>query len=489
MKKNLKNKTIKMNRVTTFLLLIFCSFSFAQTDSLEVNQIDSLVVEQSSIALDSLADSYKNTGIYNSELLEVFFQKLQDLEVNKNRKINILHIGDSHIQADLMTDMIRQKMQTRFGNAGLGLVFPHSLAKTNGSSHIRFSSNGNWNNLRNIYPNDGSPVGLSGIALHTDKNDFVIEMRLKNQNYHFNTLKIITPNNEQSFGLANATKTITLKSNQPKVISHKIKSGETLSGIARRYNTTVTKINQANGLRNNNIRAGASLKIPTGEMEAQKIEKTDFVPLATQAVVSDYFYEYRNLDTTDTVYFVPNNEFKKFALNGIVLENNQNGIIYHSVGVNGAKYSDYNKFPLFFEQVNALNPDLIVISLGTNESFDKLCDQCFYSQLEAFLSFLRVKNPNVPILITTPPPSLFKRKIPNDFCNSYSNMIINNSLINRYSVWDLYRALGGTEEMSKLISQGLIARDRVHYSTNGYYEQGTLFFEALMESYQNYLNR
>src|SRR5690554_2459246 len=478
-----------MNKIISFFTLIFGTFSFAQIDSLEVNEVDSLIVEQHFISLDSIHSSFKNAGIYNAETLDVFFQKLQDLEVNQNRKINIVHIGDSHIQADLMTDMLRQKFQERFGNAGPGFVFPHSLAKTNGSSHVRFSSNANWNSLRNIYPNDGSPVGLSGIALFTNQNDFVIELTVRNENYTFNNLRVITPENKQLFGLANATKTIVIKSNVSKTLTHKIKSGETLSGIAQRYKTTVTKIRQANGLRNNNIRAGASLKIPTGEMELQKIEMTDFIPLENQPFISDYYYEYQHLEATDKIYLIPNKEHTSFALNGIVLENNQSGILYHFIGVNGAKYADYNKFPMFFEQLEALHPDLIIVSLGTNEAFDKLCDQCFYSQLEEFLSALRTKNPNIAVLLTTPPPSLFKRRTPNNFVESYTNQIISNSLINRYSVWDLYRAMGGNESMQKLVNQGLIAKDRVHYSSAGYKEQGFLLFETLMETYQNYLNQ
>lgn len=477
------------NKIFCFFALLVSMFSFAQTDSLEVNEIDSLVVEQQLISLDSLHTSFPNSGIYNSEFLEVFWQKLNDLELHQNRKINIVHIGDSHIQADLMTDMLRQKFQERFGNAGLGFVFPYSLAKTNGSSNVRFSSNGNWNSLRNIYPNDGSPVGLSGIALFTNQNDFVIELSVQNQNYHFNHLKIITPGNKTLFELANASKTVVLKSNLPKTITHKIKSGETLSGIAQQYKTTVDKIKKANGLKNNLIRAGASLKIPTGETQPQKIEMTDFIPLDSTPFISEYYYEYQNLENTDKIYLTPNKEHEIFALNGIVLENNQTGVLYHSIGVNGAKYSDYSKYPLFFEQLNVLKPDLIIISLGTNEAFDKLCDQCFYSQLEEFLNTLRSKEPNIPLLLTTPPPSLFKRKYPNHYVETYSSQIINNSLVNRYSVWDLYRALGGNQSMSKLIKQGFIAKDRVHYSSAGYKEQGILLFEALMERYQHHLNQ
>ena len=46
-------------------------------------------------------------------------------------------------------------------------------------------------------------------------------------------------------------------------ITHKVKSGETLSSIAKKYNTNVNAIIKTNGLKNNKIRAGIVLKIPS----------------------------------------------------------------------------------------------------------------------------------------------------------------------------------------------------------------------------------
>jgi len=468
----------------SLIVFLVVSSGHAQVDSLQIHT-DSLVIKEQ-IVSDS--DSLPAAVIHNPEFLYSFLAQLQALDSLKDRKINIVHIGDSHIQADVMTDALRQNFQTRFGNAGLGFAFPHSLAKTNGSSHLRFASNGQWSSLRNVYPDNGSPVGLSGMALFTDNNDFVIELSVRNENYYFNNLKIITPNNQQSFELVQAIQPIALRSDTPKTITHKIKSGETLSGIAQRYKTTVSQIRTINGLRNNNIRAGASLKIPTGEMQSQKIDSAAFQKINLEPFVSDYYYSYQNLGSTDKIYLRPNNQYTDFALNGIVLENNQSGILYHSIGVNGAKYSDYNKYPLFFEQVNALEPDLVIISLGTNEAFDRLCNDCFYNQMEAFLFLLREQNPQVAILLTTPPPALFNRKYPNTFCEALSEVIISSSLKDRYSVWDLYREMGGNESMQQLINEGSIARDRVHYSTGGYKKQGNTLFEALMITYQNYLN-
>ena len=44
--------------------------------------------------------------------------------------------------------------------------------------------------------------------------------------------------------------------------SHSVKSGDTLSGIARKYGTTVSKLKAANGLKSDMIRNGRTLTIP-----------------------------------------------------------------------------------------------------------------------------------------------------------------------------------------------------------------------------------
>lgn len=49
---------------------------------------------------------------------------------------------------------------------------------------------------------------------------------------------------------------------QPTVIRHTVKRGDTLSSLAKRYKTSVSKIQAANGIRGSVIRLGQSLKIP-----------------------------------------------------------------------------------------------------------------------------------------------------------------------------------------------------------------------------------
>ena len=61
-------------------------------------------------------------------------------------------------------------------------------------------------------------------------------------------------------------------SSKPK--THIVKKGETLSVIARNYGTTINAIKTANGLKNDNIRAGQKLTIPAKSGSAAKTKST-----------------------------------------------------------------------------------------------------------------------------------------------------------------------------------------------------------------------
>jgi LysM repeat protein len=70
------------------------------------------------------------------------------------------------------------------------------------------------------------------------------------------------------------------KSNNKEFIYHKVKSGETLSSIARKYNVTNSQITKLNRLRSSRVTRGQNLKIP---------QKTTIVapPIITPPVIKD----------------------------------------------------------------------------------------------------------------------------------------------------------------------------------------------------------
>jgi peptidoglycan-binding lysM len=468
-------KTKKIIAFVLFALILSVYFS--------VNYTTAINIPKTSVVKTGKRVPLEYNNFYNASALNPFFEKLVALDTFHDRKLNIVHIGDSHIQADVMTNLMRVRLQEVFGNAGLGLVFPYSLIKTNGGKNVTFSSNISWNAEKN-----SDLSGITGYALSTNKKNFVIELNLKNKDYTFNTLKIITPDNQRLFELAtNVGKVTPLKPSAPKSISHKVTKGETLYSISKKYHSTIAQVQKANKLKSNKIRIGQVLHIPTKQLASApdtKVDMSNATILNANALYS--YYAYDSLEVSDKIYLTPNAESSSFTLNGIVLENNNNGIIYHTIGVNGAHFSDYNKSSRFFEQIKALSPDLIVISLGTNETFGRMSAERYDAEVTKFIEAIRNSYGQCPILLTTPPPSLYKKKNPNPLCMEYANTLIDNSIKENYSVFDLYRALGGNEAMTRFIQEKLIAGDRVHYTRDGYLEQGSLFYDAFMSNYQNY---
>lgn len=468
-----------MNKLIMFFCCLFFSTNDKPQDPVSPPIIKNMVRKTDSVTFES------NSGnnIYNAKVLESLFKKLKDNEGSSSQKVNIVHIGDSHIQGDLMTNEIRKNLQQKFGNAGRGLVFPYQLAKTNGSYNERFRCNRVWETYRNIYPVRNYPIGLSGIGLWRDTGGFVLELNIKDPSYKFNSIRIITPKNEDMFDLSTASQTKFIETTEPKIIKHKIKKGEAISVIADKYNVSIAEIKRANSLKSNNIRAGRILKIPTNEKQSKNIKTSEFVSLDLQS--DSYSHYYNSEKALDKIYLIPNKSASKFELNGIVLEKDAPGLIYSGIGVNGAKYSDYNKYPLFFEQLKALHPDMLVFSLGTNESYEKLESGNYIKHLREFISNIKAQNINVPIIVMTPPPSLLRKK-PNTFIQDYAKQIIEIAQTDGFAVWDLYDEFGGMDGIRSLKSAGLIGPDWVHYSKRGYEKQGNLFSEAFLKAYDNF---
>jgi len=355
--------------------------------------------------------------IKNDTVLWSFFDKIKSNQEQNDRVITIVHIGDSHLQAGILPEEIRSRLQQEFGNSGFGFTFPYQLAKTNGTDLIEYKTNIDWQSQRIVFENLGYPVGLSGIAFFTDQPDFYLNLKVNDLKYEFNQIRIFTPDNESGF-----------------------------------------KISQDNN------KDSAELKYESSGTIAKFKDEITAVSLIADG----------------------NND--QYALNGLILENGKPGILYHSIGVNGAKFIDYNKYRLFFDQLAELKPDLLIISLGTNTAFDKADYSVsdFENHMDEFLNNLKTRNIDVPMLVTTPPPALRSKKDQNPKVPEFGDNLIRRSKQLHYAVWDLYGFLGGYENSQRLISEGLWSEDRIHFSEKGYKQQGAALADAIINSYRKY---
>jgi len=334
-----------------------------------------------------------------------------------------VHIGDSHIQADFLSGVVRNNLQQFFGNAGRGLVFPYQLAQSNAPSDISSSSNTRWQFNRIAHPEIPINYGVSGYGLKTDTEGASISFSLKpdgNGPQSFNRLKFFLDSNETNSWLLQAN-----NSSTPFLVQ---KAGDSLY-------------------------AAVALEESTNSFSFSSL---------------------------------PSGNTKQFY--GVSLENSSPGILYHAIGVNGARYDQYNIASLFWKQLAGLNADLFIISLGTNEAQGSGFGEAgFQKELSLFIQKIKTVAPKAAVLITTAADS-YKRKKFNTVLKQINGSLVNYCDQYTIPVWDLYRITNGYGSSYNWAKKGLMNRDRIHFTAEGYRIQGILLFNALAKGYNSYIS-
>jgi lysophospholipase L1-like esterase len=402
--------------LTTVFLFISNGNALAQQTTVLIPKTHSLVNEAENV-------------IQNASYLDNFFETLYQQQLRNDRKINIVHIGDSHIQADYMTSIVRRNLQKQFGNAGRGLVIPAKVAGTNGPFNVVTRSSTKWNVQRIVQAENVLPVGIGGITVQTDKPGAEIEIYMNDLwlDYSFNAVTLFFQKdlNSYSFSLKDTVR------RELAFIGSFMK--EPLVNYSR-----------------------AVLAKPVGAMIIETVKSST--------------------------------EQQQAMIFGMNLENGRKGILYHAIGVNGARYSHYNAAALFARQTVALMPDIFIISLGTNEAiYYPNIDKKFLEEVDKFVTTLRLNNPQAKFILTTPPDAFRKKAKHNPGVALIRELIIQYAVDNGLAFYDLYKAMGGNHSADEWRKSGLLRSDGIHFTKAGYEYQGDLLFNAIMKSYNQYV--
>ena len=419
----------------------------------------------------------KAQNIENKEVLKPFIDKL-----NENKVTQILFLGDSHIQADWITSFLRNKFQEKYGNAGRGLVFPYSVANSNGPDDFTSATNQTWENFRLVYEQDVFPqMGASGFVIGNQKESF-LEIKFKNPEETFD--KVIIFNDEkmngEKFQLYKEYQSLSnFVSKSAERMKYTVLSGETFPELASKFYTTTTKLAQLNGVGIKNPMEGNSYQIDKISFNYNP----DFENLIEK--IADYQF---SGDKTLVQLSEPQNIFlmKTNANSGNVfygfqfLKNVKKGVVFNTVGVNGATYGDFLKYSLQMEQLNSIQPDLVMISLGTNESLSSITKEDFQKNISNLVSKFKEQNPNLPILLISPTDNRLKsQKI-----KEIVSWIEESSQIKKVAFFNLYEATGGSGYFKKALNKKEANTDGVHFLRPGYEFQAEKIWTAISENFK-----
>jgi lysophospholipase L1-like esterase len=259
------------------------------------------------------------------------------------RGVSILQIGDSHTSADFFTGSLRKALQARYGDGGPGYV-------TAGHPHI---------GVRSATMNITNSSGWSYKALQ--KTDHTAEFWLSGFN-----------------AVASA-------------------EGETMTFAADRAITfdmiEIGVVRQPGG---GAIDIRLDGKVESRfDLDAPQVDPVVIRLLPNRAATERVKQMSIVLSRAGTV-----------SLSSIALYNRRAGVIYNSVGFPGATVGIINKFDdrLFASELRRIDPQIVVLSFGSNEGFNDNLDLDRYAQnYERAVRKIKATLPSAAIVVIGPP--------------------------------------------------------------------------------------
>jgi hypothetical protein len=393
--------------------------------------------------LEKALKKLHNVRVNNLKLVQLDFPSQSDNLVSSNfskEKVNqldtlftIMHIGDSHIQGDYFTGEIRIQLQSRFGNAGRGILFPYALAKSYGPKGVSIKPSPYWTGLKTMSGSLRDPLGVTGYAAYSQTPYASFKLALT-----------------EKFSEENALGTFSVPEMQKIRIWHS--TGQ--SSFACNLNEDFKLIDSAKSVNDNSWGVSSfQSNVPQNEFTL-KLSKTD----SNQEHYGFYGFE--------------------------IVRKNERGVVYHHCGVVGAQFPHLiNKAQHTIEQIAYLKPDILVFSFGTNEAYNGKLDTLVYTPTIAkFLEDIHSVSPNTAIILTTPPDTRSSNRIPphqKNVINQFYKIAKDKNL----AVYDLNAAMGGWGSLYHWFKNKLTISDKLHFNTAGYALQGQLFTLSLLEAY------
>lgn len=210
------------------------------------------------------------------------------------------------------------------------------------------------------------------------------------------------------------------------------------------------------------------LKIHKGKIHTQVISKnTAITEITFSSTEKEYILEFTKTDDL-LIYAIKLNSHPT------------RGISYHKFGVAGSTLKQFvNNTPLFMEQFRALKPNLLIVSLGTNDSYiDTLNEQKLVHEVRMFTEKLSRYSSKTAVLFTTAPDTKYDDRRPERLTET--NRIIRTIAMENPTIalWDLHQIMGGDGSVDDWIKKNYMIFDHLHFTTAGYKLQGELFMEA-----------
>lgn len=199
----------------------------------------------------------------------------------------------------------------------------------------------------------------------------------------------------------------------------------------------------------------------------------------------------KEFDGSNTQYSLYYNSNKKqafsleaasagFQFYGLNVASDTGGFQYDKCGLVGAQFTHMLQGADHWEDEICLwDPDLVLVSFGTNEAYNNFMDTLSYeSKIAKFMQTWNEQRPNTSFIVSAPPNTSSRNRLP-----PYEKFVIRvwrrQCLENGWGYFDLYGAMGGDSSWSKWLKLGYMGTDQLHFKTSGYYLQADMLVHSI----------
>jgi hypothetical protein len=395
------------------------------------------LAEEAPLIAPANVDSLKNAVqqiAYPSQgraMLYPFFDRLDGLLTGRVDGTRILHFGDSQIEVDRMTSLIRYRLQKQFGGSGTGLV--HAMPVYSGSLAYRQEEEGEW--LRYTF---------------FGKRDTTIK--------------------HNCYGIMGAFTSVPAP------------MGEEWPSISYRFNTArrTGQVDRIKVFMHSYVdQAGMAFLVNDSQGD-------------TITNIGDGFsvaeYEYREgIKNLEIALDLPEGG----RIYGISFESDR-GVQMDNIAMRGASGLVFTRMnrDIQSNMMKSLSPGLLILQYGGNV-IPYINPARYHRMYKKELALLQELCPGTPIIVIGP--ADMSRKVKRRFesypgVEAVRNALRDAALESGCAFWDLYDAMGGHNSMPSFVNSDppLASSDYIHFNKLGINLVAEMFYNALMLEYSQY---
>jgi len=414
------------NRIHALLLLLFAAFpAFAQympPVPPENTLPECVMIEKSPLIFPG-----------SRAAQDSLHAKIDRMVLSRSGNVNIWHVGGSHVQGAIFPNRLMRNFNavSPMLAGGRGMLFPRRILKTNSDLRYRIKATGEW-------------VGGS----------------------------IVKPNKEESLrygitGFAAATSDTLAR------VGFNMRKGDDSTW-------TYTGVRVMGYASSDDVRPYLVVG-PDSLAVSQDTLGCRFDP-----ATGSYLFDLPEAMTDSMEIGFRLGDGGRFTLTGIEPVNDAPGFRFYASGVNGASLSSWAVKAVDLERdLRIVDPDLVIFGIGINDSAmspDKFNKERFLALYRKLVAMVRAQSPDCAIIFVTNNDSyryVRRSMVHNDNGGTVRELMLQLAKECGGAVWDLYGVMGGAGSVDAWRDAGLVKKDRIHFTEEGYRLLGDLLYNAV----------